>query len=234
MIDARASMPARIDRVDHADVAPGLRQVVAAPPALLIVAAGEHDVANRTRAQAANRRRAPARSSPPAACRRRSGPSGPICTVVLPAGATSTKTLPCTGSDSRPPCAPSSIGAGRQRQRRPPPDATTDGSIVITWPSAVAQPCQVVRIHRLARRRARPRRAGRASPANSRQVPVRAGQVVRHLVARALDLDRRDARERTELKPGIGHPVRRPHERLGQIDRILHDGRRGSGSRRAG
>jgi hypothetical protein len=48
-----------------------------------------------------------------------------------------------------------------------------------------------------------------------------------NLVARALDLDRRDARERAQLKARICHPVRRANERLGEIHRVLDDGDQG-------
>src|SRR4030095_4951386 len=110
-----------------------------------------------------------------------------------------------------------SRSSGRPSPR--PPDAWRGSSLAVH----PAQLCEVVRVHRH-RTAAGGARRQTVFVGKLVEIAILAGQIVGDLVTSTLDLDRRDARKRAQLKAGVSHPVRRANERLAEIDRVFHYG----------
>ena len=95
-------------------------------------------------------------------------------------------------------------------------------AVVIAPPPGATAPCSPDTSSR--RRRASPRMECRVSRRTLRDTGWSRADDAAPLRAAARSRCVGNTGERAELKSGIEHPVRRAHERLGEVHRILHDG----------
>ena len=149
--------------------------------------------------------------------------SWPICTVVFPPGADDHEHIALHRQNLELGCAQRRRDEHRAPRRQLRQRHATGELTATHLRSGAAAPARSPGTS-LPRRRARPRTATRGAARYSSRNAFVAGQVMRHRAARSLDLDGRDARERTQLQTRVENPIRGTDERLREIDGVHDDG----------